>query len=230
MSASGHRRIVLFVVTLVLVAAGGTYLWIQSRERGNVKSLDVSGLPNLHKLSDSLYRSGEPTAEGLKRAASQLGVRTVIDLAGVTGEAERAKTANLDYVPMPSMTFRMPEAKIVRFLRVVTDPKRKPILVHCNQGTYRTGTMIAAYRMVVDGWSPADAAREMTDERFKFSGYREHIEDYLRTLDIESIRRQVETDSESSHSIQFFSASPRPISLRVAPRHSRFRSSSSSGW
>ncbi len=35
------------------------------------------------------------------------------------------------------------------FLRIVTDPKRVPVLVHCQAGADRTGTMCAVYRIAV---------------------------------------------------------------------------------
>ena len=37
----------------------------------------------------------------------------------------------------------------------------RPVLVHCAEGRDRTGVCVAAYRMAEQGWSLADARREM---------------------------------------------------------------------
>ena len=41
--------------------------------------LELTGVPNLHKVSDALYRSAQPTAEGM-RNLKELGVKTIINL------------------------------------------------------------------------------------------------------------------------------------------------------
>jgi protein-tyrosine phosphatase len=40
------------------------------------------------------------------------------------------------------------------------------VFVHCRYGDDRTGMMIAAYRMAVEGWTPEEARQEM--EKFGF--------------------------------------------------------------
>ena len=45
-------------------------------------------------------------------------------------------------------------------LRVAADPSRQPVLVHCRYGKDRTGVVIAAYRVVHEGWEPKAAAAE----------------------------------------------------------------------
>jgi protein tyrosine/serine phosphatase len=43
---------------------------------------------------------------------------------------------------------------------VINDPARQPVLVHCEKGADRTGTVVAAYRVVVQGMSVAAAVAE----------------------------------------------------------------------
>jgi tyrosine-protein phosphatase SIW14 len=47
------------------------------------------------------------------------------------------------------------------FLKICDDPNNYPILIHCLAGLHRTGALTAVYRMEYDGWSVADAAREL---------------------------------------------------------------------
>lgn len=41
------------------------------------------------------------------------------------------------------------------------DPARRPIYVHCQHGVDRTGTIMAIYRMELEGWSNLEAFAEM---------------------------------------------------------------------
>src|SRR6185295_17352182 len=45
-------------------------------------------------------------------------------------------------------------------LRLMTDPSRQPVLVHCGAGTERTGCAVILYRHIVQGVPLADAVRE----------------------------------------------------------------------
>jgi protein tyrosine/serine phosphatase len=64
------------------------------------------------------------------------------------------------------------------------------VYVHCQRGADRTGTLCAAYRMVVQGWTHEQALQEMTQGGFGFyQGWRELVE-YVRSLNVEQIRDQ----------------------------------------
>ena len=47
------------------------------------------------------------------------------------------------------------------FLKLCDDPANYPILIHCLAGLHRTGALTAVYRMEYEGWSVADAVREL---------------------------------------------------------------------
>lgn len=85
-----------------------------------------------------------------------------------------------------------PERKeIVRFLQLVTDPGRTPVLVHCQHGADRTGTMCALYRIAVQGWTKEDAIREMTEGGYGFHEVWRNLPSWIAELDIESIKKDV---------------------------------------
>jgi hypothetical protein len=84
-----------------------------------------------------------------------------------------------------------PEAEeVVRFLKIVTDPRRTPVLVHCQHGADRTGTMIAVYRIAVQGWSKAEAIREMTLGGFGYHPIWSLLPIWVQALDIDRIKAQ----------------------------------------
>ena len=55
------------------------------------------------------------------------------------------------------------------FFDIVLDPQRQPVFIHCKRGKDRTGTMVALYRIEVNGWSNAEAIAEM--DAFGYTDY-----------------------------------------------------------
>jgi protein tyrosine phosphatase (PTP) superfamily phosphohydrolase (DUF442 family) len=49
------------------------------------------------------------------------------------------------------------KADVEKFLEIVKDKERQPVLVHCAQGVRRTGMMVAAYEEAVMGMSDEQA-------------------------------------------------------------------------
>jgi tyrosine-protein phosphatase SIW14 len=124
-----------------------------------------------------LYRSGQMTLDGVKRAIHDHGIRTVISLrfsqvpgkpAPDAAEEEYCTKLGLKYVRIPRSAWSgvagLPapvEKNIGRFLEVVDDSANYPILVHCFAGTHRTGAYCAIYRMEYEGWSNKKALEEL---------------------------------------------------------------------
>jgi tyrosine-protein phosphatase SIW14 len=79
---------------------------------------------------------------------------------------------------------------VIRFLRIATDPTKQPVFLHCQHGSDRTGTMIAVYRMTVDGWTVNEAIDEMMRGGYGFHSMWTNLTAYLRELDVERIRRE----------------------------------------
>jgi protein tyrosine/serine phosphatase len=78
----------------------------------------------------------------------------------------------------------------VRFLKTITDTNAGPFLVHCQHGADRTGTMIAIYRMAVQGWRKEEAIQEMTTGDFGYHTVWGNLIRYLNALDVEALRKQ----------------------------------------
>jgi protein-tyrosine phosphatase len=56
--------------------------------------------------------------------------------------------------------------KALRDLRRST--KKAPTLLHCENGSDRTGLITALYRIIYEDWSPAQAVAELEEPRFGF--------------------------------------------------------------
>ena len=141
------------------------------------------------------YRSGQLTANGFRDAFRRYDIKTVINLqqeardpfvpdsfwdhptslvAGSgTLESEVCEANGVKYVSLDGGVLETltedggSRPKLVEdFLKIVVDPARQPVLVHCKAGLHRTGFMTAIYRMEFEGRSKAEAVREMRANGF----------------------------------------------------------------
>jgi tyrosine-protein phosphatase SIW14 len=125
-----------------------------------------------------LYRSGQLTPAGFKRALTDYRIKTAVTLRPVrdpsanatadTWEEDVCRERGVRFVRLaPHEEGEAGLDEMARgFLAVLDDPANHPVLVHCVAGRDRTGTMCAIYRMEYDGWEPARAAAEMTEHEF----------------------------------------------------------------
>jgi protein tyrosine/serine phosphatase len=150
------------------------------------------GLTNLHRVTPTLYRGAQPGDEGFAQLKA-LGVDTVVSLRGLHSEREQAQAAGLGYVHIRMTAWQAKDEDVVAFLRAVTNPKNGTIFVHCQHGADRTGTMLAAYRIVVQGWSKAAAIREMTEGGYGFHAIWKNLPKYVEQLDVAKLKRALES-------------------------------------
>jgi protein tyrosine phosphatase (PTP) superfamily phosphohydrolase (DUF442 family) len=153
------------------------------------KPIQADGLPNLHQVSDALYRSAQPTADGMRKL-TEMGVVTVINLRSFHSDRKLIGNTGLAYEHIYMKAWHPEKKEVVRFLQIVTDPKRTPVLLHCQHGADRTGTMCALYRVVVDGWTKERAIEEMTGGGFGFHQIWKNLPDWILELDVEAIRSE----------------------------------------
>jgi protein tyrosine/serine phosphatase len=152
-------------------------------------SIQKPGLPNLHHVSDDLYRGAQPTAEGFRQLQA-MGVKTVINLRFFHSDRELITGTDLDYEEIPMNTWHAEDEDVVRFLTLVSDKSRAPFFVHCQHGADRTGMMCAVYRIVIQGWTRDEAIKEMTSERFGFHEIWSNLVAYLQEFDLEKLKQQ----------------------------------------
>ncbi|MFH1717741.1 MAG: tyrosine-protein phosphatase [Planctomycetota bacterium] len=149
--------------------------------------LKLPGLPDLHKVSDNLYRGAQPSAKGM-RQLEEMGVKTVVNLRSAHSDSDELEGTALTYERI-GLTTRGPNTEdVVRFLRIVTDDSRTPVFVHCQHGADRTGTMCAIYRIAVEGWSKEEAIEEMTKGGFGFHSIWANLPECVRNLNIKEIK------------------------------------------
>ncbi|HYG80360.1 MAG TPA: sulfur transferase domain-containing protein [Pyrinomonadaceae bacterium] len=144
------------------------------------------GLPNFHRVSDRLYRGGQPGEGGMSELAA-LGVNTVINLRDdderAAAEETDARAAGLRYFNVPLGRFGRPtDEQVERVMALINAPENGVVFVHCAKGRDRTGTIVAVYRITRDRWTGGQAKKEAERYGMKFWQRRmkDYIEDYYR--------------------------------------------------
>jgi protein tyrosine/serine phosphatase len=175
----------VWLVVLSPVVGGGAEP--TNRPRVWATRIDRPGLPNLYKINDGLYRGAQPTPEGIGQL-EKMGVKTIVALRAEYSDKQILGGANLALEQFPLSAWNIHEEDIVRFLRIVTDKNRQPVFVHCLHGADRTGTMCAAYRVVVDGWSKQQAIDEMTKGGYGFHPVWTNLPKLIENLDVDKVK------------------------------------------
>ncbi len=127
---------------------------------------------NLWQVSDELYRSEQPNSENLPQIIDYLGVKTLINLRTVYKDNEIAHNQNITLIHLPLIAGELTQDELAKAVYTI-QKSPKPVLLHCRHGSDRTGAVIAAYRIAVQGWTPEKAADELA-----FGGYGYHYVAY----------------------------------------------------
>jgi protein tyrosine/serine phosphatase len=149
----------------------------------------VDGLPNLFRVTPTLYRSAQPSLPGF-RNLDQVGIRTVINLRGGEDDGRAALALGFRLESVPLSAARVRHESNVQILRLLGQTEQGPILVHCQHGADRTGMICALYRMVYQGWDRARAIEEMRKGGYGFHPIWHGLVDYLETVDVEALRKE----------------------------------------
>jgi protein tyrosine phosphatase (PTP) superfamily phosphohydrolase (DUF442 family) len=194
--------VVGIIIFVMVTAASGAEISPADRPAHWAQLIQMQGVPNLHKVSDTLYRSAQPSAEGMKNLKA-MGIETIVSLRSFHSDRDEIGDTGLAYEHIYMKAWHPEEEDVVRFLQIVTNPKRTPVLVHCLHGADRTGTMCAVYRIAVQGWGKEEALQEMTQGGFGFHGIWENLIRWIKALDIEGIKKRAGiipgTEAECGH-------------------------------
>jgi tyrosine-protein phosphatase SIW14 len=147
----------------------GAYPTISQESRGEQESgpahpgihISKDLIPDFGEVTPTLFRGAQPGKGGFE-ALAKMGVRIVVDLRGHR-DSERKELTKLGirYVPMHWQCSFPKDRIFAAFITLIRKNPGKKIFVHCRVGDDRTGMMVAAYRMVEQGWSAKRAKKEM---------------------------------------------------------------------
>jgi protein tyrosine phosphatase (PTP) superfamily phosphohydrolase (DUF442 family) len=184
-----RNTVIAAVAVCLLMGNAGAAPPPVNRPETWAQPVKLEGVSNLYRVTADLYRSEQPSPLGM-RNLKELGIKTIINLRSFHSDRDEIGQTALAYEHIYMKTWHPEEKEAVRFLKIVTDPKRTPVLVHCQHGADRTGTMIAIYRIAVQGWSKAEAIREMTQGGFGFHTTWENLCLWIQNLNIDRLKQQ----------------------------------------
>lgn len=163
--------ILALIVAGLLIAAERPVAWAEKMER--------AGLANLHRVDAKLYRSAQPTAEGMTNLVA-LGVKTVVNLRDNHSDSDEIGGLPLAAKRIEIATWNPKVEQVKAFLAIMDDTNAVPVLVHCQHGADRTGTMCALYRILRQDWKVEDAITEMKDGGYGYHSIWYHLPRFIR--------------------------------------------------
>ncbi len=186
-------RIVLWLLVLLASPLPGC---VQStvgpgRPASWATPVQVEGFTNIYKITDYLYRSEEPTAEGMKNL-ERIGIKTVIELNVFDPDADAIEGTGLHVEKLNVKPWHIEDEDVVRVLRIIRKRENGPFLIHCWKGSDRVGVMVAMFRIVDQGWTKEEAIREMVEGGYRYNRAWANIISYVNRVDVDRIRKEVE--------------------------------------
>ena len=187
---ASRRNIPVFCVLLLFglfssdIVAGGTDLSLPKEARFSERIFGLRGLTNVGLLAPRLYRGAQPAPIGYA-TLKRMGVKTVVNLRTRYSEKQTVEAMGMKSVEVPLNVLTDANPNTVNaIIDIMKNPDNQPVYIHCRQGQDRTGIIVAAYRMRVEGWSFKDAEAEMQSFGFNdiWVELKEFIREYARGL------------------------------------------------
>ncbi len=173
--------ILAILLAFFMVAAPALYYRSYSIEYRNLRVVE----PGV------LYRSGQMTVPRLEQVVHTLGIRTIVCLRGEKDATDKneeswAKANKVEFVRIPPLSWSPDSTGVIPadanaaiFRKVMADPAKHPVLVHCFAGVHRTGIMCAIFRMDLQGWTSTEAVNEMRANGYTILDDHEDIQAYF---------------------------------------------------
>ena len=178
-----NGRLLLTIGVIIAVIGGGVWVWEEVLEDRLIAKRFGVVVPG------SIYRSGQLSPAMVRKTLVKHDIDLVVHL-GVHDPTNKAHVAEREAVEALGIERRLfplrgdgtgdidNYARAIAAIVEARDGGRR-VLVHCAAGSYRTGGVIASYRMLIEGMAPGEAWAEM--ERYSWNSDIPILPEYLNS-------------------------------------------------
>jgi uncharacterized protein (TIGR01244 family) len=189
------HALVLPIVLVALAAAGSALAQAPAPAPAPTSQAPgtnaLVGVRNFTKV-DATFACGGALSPEAFDALKQAGFKSIVNLraeteqgAAVPEERAAAEKVGIAYIHLPFVVQSPDPATVDAFLKLVTDPARQPMLLHCASGG-RASVFWAIKRALVDGWTAEKAMAELPE-------LGKNVNDTLRTFALDYIKTHGKT-------------------------------------
>jgi len=174
----------LSIVLLILLIDSCSFI-----KKGTIHN--NQNLENFYKVDNKIYRSAQPDKEEFKKLYKD-GIRYTLNLRQFHSDDDKLSDIPIKHYHIPINTSKMTYKQLVKAVSYLkyTDDKT---LVHCLHGSDRTGTVIAGYRIAVQGWSKEKAIDEFKNGGFGYhSFWFPNLPKLLNSLDVKQFKKDID--------------------------------------
>jgi protein-tyrosine phosphatase len=181
---------ILFSILIITIISGCAEKKVVEKKPYWAKPVKELEVENLHKVDEKLYRSAQPDEKEFKQLYN-FGVRYDLNLRQFHDDKDKLKGSDIKYHHIPINTSKMSYEQLVEAVAYLSQTKQKT-LVHCLHGSDRTGTVVAGYRIAVNGWDKEKAIDEFINGGFGFhSFWFVNLPELLRSIDVDKFKSDV---------------------------------------
>jgi len=146
---------------------------------------------NLYRIAPGLYRGAQPEPRDAARLR-ELGIRTIINFRANHRDEDTLDLPGVKLVAVPMNAWEIRDDEVVAALRAIAEARQDgPVLIHCQHGSDRTGTVAAMYRILEQGWTRQQALRELEHGGYGFHRIWVNIPRYIKGADIQKLRERL---------------------------------------
>ncbi len=177
---SPTKRLLSIALVLTALIGGGIGLWY-----GVLRYRFVA--KRFGDVTEVVHRSGQISEHMIGPTLEKNHIRTIVDLTepefmpeGKIKERELAKEKGIEVLNFPLVGDGTGDVETyARAVAAVIECERKgtPVLVHCAAGTYRTGGVVACFRILYQGWTMEQALAE--SKEYKWNPEERKLPEYL---------------------------------------------------
>ncbi len=111
------------------------------------------------QYDERLYRGGDITTQKGMDELKKPGVKTIFSITPTDQERHLALQNGIRLVETPFNKTGIPQDQLPTYLKEFQKAEQ-PLYVHCHSGMNRGGTLLAAYRVHIQGWTLEKARSE----------------------------------------------------------------------